>query len=423
MKTNRLFGLFTGLLFSLVALAQPKPGDVFREYVWVTPRPGAAEDFLRVTDDGRYVDLTNKERDFFPEGFVQDGWLTFSPQVDLKHAIRAEIQIEKVLCHDGSKGLAIKLNDSDWKTFPEGDSIPYPQWEYLHHFYPIVPIDVSDLQEGTRNRFRFKIDQFQRFGMPQNLIYGVILRVYYDAAKPHTEARLSSPANGSIAGEIVDLAIRSDRMQDITRVDYLAYYEDVNYEGDGIYTQWHYNYYRGNLIHNIATATQNPFPAVWNTEWIPDQPVGIKIAARITDKNGLIYFTQAIEDVTISRDYHVRLYKPYNCPKRWATREGEFVTAFDLGMNPEKVQKFQLVFTSWSPGYMNGIFLNDYNVFVNEGCNYCYHFSRITINEGYKLGWNNSIKTGKTPLKFGSMVHGTEIQYPGIQVLVRYNAD
>jgi len=408
---------------SVLGFSQPKPGDVFREYTWVTPKPGADEDFLRVIGDGNYAEPTNKTRQLFPEGYIQDGWIELPFDIDLNDAIKAEVQIEKVLCHDDSKGLAIRVNDIDWKSFPESDNIPYPQWEYLHHFYPIVKLELSELSQGKGNRFRFTIEQHQRWDMPQNLIYGVIFRVYYDPSTIQPKAVVASVRNGDRCGEQVPLAIQSNQLDEITRVDYLGHYEDVNYEGDGIYIQWHYNYYRGNLIHNLATSTEKPFNATWNTEWVPDQPNGFSLAARITYNNGLIYFTQPIKDLALDRAYHVRLYIPHNYPRRWVTREGEFITAFDLGMNPERVEKFQLAFTSWSPGYLNGIYVNDYNVIVNEGCYYCYYFSRITINEGYKLNWSNSIKTGKTPLKLGNMVHGTEIQYPGIQVLVRYRLE
>jgi hypothetical protein len=33
----------------------------------------------------------------------------------------------------------------------------------------------------------------------------------------------------------------------------------------------------------------------------------------------------------------------------------------------------------------------------------------------------NILKTGKTPLYHGKMVHGVEIQWPGIMVLIKYD--
>jgi hypothetical protein len=35
----------------------------------------------------------------------------------------------------------------------------------------------------------------------------------------------------------------------------------------------------------------------------------------------------------------------------------------------------------------------------------------------------NGLKTGKTPFYHGKMQHGTEIQYPGFMVLVKYKKE
>ncbi len=61
----------------------------------------------------------------------------FSP--DFKKWCRdTEIVIEKILCHDGTRGLAVQVNGNDWLSAPEAKTIPYPQWRYQHHFYPEI---------------------------------------------------------------------------------------------------------------------------------------------------------------------------------------------------------------------------------------------------------------------------------------------
>ena len=88
---HHLRGIIVTLLIvghGATAHAQPKGGDVFREYRW-TNTGGDAGGSLRVGGrvgyDGNPVTLPQK--------------------FDLKDAIRAEVVIEKLLCHAGTRGL------------------------------------------------------------------------------------------------------------------------------------------------------------------------------------------------------------------------------------------------------------------------------------------------------------------------------
>ena len=73
----------------------PQPGDVFREYVW-TNQGGDAGGALRV---GGRLDYG-------------EGPIPLPHALDLDHAVRAEIVLEKLLCHDGTRGLAISVNSN-----------------------------------------------------------------------------------------------------------------------------------------------------------------------------------------------------------------------------------------------------------------------------------------------------------------------
>ena len=81
----------------------------------------------------------------------------------------------------------------------------------------------------------------------------------------------------------------------------------------------------------------------------------------------------------------------------------------------------QLVWCSWSPGYMNGVIINDQRVFEQEGPRYAYHVHRVPVDDlsVFKPG-ENSLKTGKTPKINGKMVHGMEVNWPGVMVLIQY---
>jgi hypothetical protein len=404
------------------SLAQPKPTDVFREYSWTVPPPTkqGQEPYLRVNGDGYYEDQTRKGQSLFPDGYINDGWIILPQNIDLKDAIKAEIVVEKMLCHDGSTGLAVKFNEGNFLEFPEAKGIPEPQAEYLHHIYPIKEIPLSDLKTGEKaNKFRFTINPKQRWGMPQNMVYGMIVRVYYKASKPHADATISSIKNGDILGEKVDLKIQSKGA--VSKVEYIGMYEDLNLEGDGIYEQWHHKYFKGELTGNIGNSKDGNI--TWNTEWLPDQTKPMQIAARVTDENGVIYMTKAVENLTLKRPYKVELCKPYDMPRRWATREREFSSAFDIKGNPNNAEKFRIVATTWSPGYMNGLYVNNWLLMDRESCKYCFHIIDKVIEHPEWLQNMNEIKTGHTPLVKGKMTHGTEIQYPGFMVLVKYKPE
>jgi hypothetical protein len=412
--------IFVFSSYALFIFAQVHPGDIFKEYYWAVTNNDGNEPFLRVCGDGYYEDQTRKGEGLFKAGFVQDGWFTLQEDIDLDGAVKAEVIVEKMLCHDGTTGLSVKFNDYEWLKVPEAAMIPYPQEEYLHHYNGIISIPLKHLKKGkATNKFRFTIGDKQRWGMPQIMVYGMVVRVYYGKNKKPFEANITSIKHGDVLGEKVQLDIKSNQL--FTNVDYLGYYEDINLEGDGVYTQWHHKYNSGKLAGIIGSSVNGKL--VWNTEWLPDQPAPMKIAARVTDKDGLIYFTPAIENLTLSRPYKVELCKPYDIPRRWATRERIFQSAFDVKGNVLKAEKFRIVATTWSPGYLNGVYLNDFLLMDREGCKYCYHVIDKVIDHPEFLQNMNALKTGHTPLVRGKMTHGTEIQYPGFMVLVKYKSN
>ncbi len=387
--------------------AQPLPGDVFREYYWFNQN-GDAGQALRVGGKLDYGESNIKQR--------QD--------IDLEYAVKAEVIIEKILCHDGTRGLSISINDNEWMEIAEADSIPYPQWEYQHHTYPVTEIPLSWLKHGTGNVFKMKVSTTHTWGWPQNLINGVHFRIYYDASvKPHPGGETSVTQSGDNGDSIVTLqadVISPDST--IKQVDFIGLYEDVNFEGDGIYYQWHYHYYHGKIRNHIGTATGAPLQVNWDTTWIPDQHTPIKIAARIIDESGMIYMTDTDTRFDLNRStVSVELCKPFNISRQWVTRKFGKQETFTISGDVSKATAAQLVWSSWSPGYMNGISINGTKVFDKEGPHYQYYAHRVTIDStGFFKQGNNILKTGQTPTQNGKTVHGMEVNWPGIMVLVSY---
>ena len=397
--------------------ASPGPGDVFREYRW----------YHETGDAGQALRVGGKQGQYHSDRGSAHGYVNAAIELphefDLKFAVRAEVVIEKILCHDGTRGLAIRVNDHDWIEVPECESIPEPQWDYQHHTYAVVPIPLTQFKRGMGNTFQMKVAAEHPWHWPQNLINGVHFRVYYDAErKAHPTGRIVSVEAAGPPNETVTMQVEAHSPNGrICQVDYIGHYQDVSFEGDGQYTQWHYHFFHGTLLNHIGSVSEAPWQVVWSTKWVPDQEQPVKVAARITDETGMIYMTSA-RDVTLNRPgVSVELCRPYDVPKKWVTRSGEHAERFDLTGDPQKATALQLVWSSWSPGYMNGIYINDVKVFDGEGPKYKYFAHRVTLDDVSVLRHEtNTLKTGKTPLHDGKMVHGMEVNWPGIMVLVRY---
>lgn len=398
------------LLFPSSLLPQPKPGDIFREYVWTTPDKPGNQKFLRVGGKLDYRMAPGNIKDIRLTG----GNIPLDADIDLRNAVRAEIMVEKVLCHTGTRNLRISVNDNEELVFPESDSIPEPQELYTHQFYPSVNLPLDHLRPGPNNHFSLQVDT--TISWPQNLIYGVIVRIYYEVPSLKKDySVIHSQKNENI----LQLKLEG-YVNEIKSVDYIACYEGPDLDGNGIYTDWHYHFHRGRILNHSGSAYEKPFYLDWNVSWIPDQKKPVLLSARINFNNGLILMVPETRCRLTRNTYKVELCKPSGVEQKWLTRLGEKQEKFSIITDVKKITEARMVFTSWSPGYFNGININDFLVFIKEGEHYDFMQHNIPIQDLYVFNNGiNILKTGKTPKYDGAMVHGVEIMWPGIMILVK----
>jgi hypothetical protein len=233
-STFNLISFLFFLCFQIVSHAQPKPGDIFHDYIWKTPE-NARQNFLRVIGDGDYREPVNFT-EVYPKECIENGWIKFENNVDLAKAVRAELQVEFLLSHDETTGFAAKVNDNNWHYFKMPDAVSEPKANYLQHNYPLISIPLEEIKKGTENKIRFRVDSIQRFGMPQHILYGFRLRIYYDETKKHARAKIKGIEDGQILQENHKLELTSIN-GNIKSANYVALCRDVNFEGDGIYRQ------------------------------------------------------------------------------------------------------------------------------------------------------------------------------------------
>lgn len=392
------------ILFLALALhAAPRPGDLFREYSWVPA--------------GNYHVLNLRQ---LP--------LELTQAIDLDEAIAAEIALEIGNAHLGYEAMALQVNEGAWHPIPFPELTPRDPSPslYFNQWFPHVPIPLSELRAGAGNRLLFRIGpEVFAGGNPHPAhtpVYGFTLRVYYHALrKPHTAGVVRSPRANTTVGTLVPLDVSTNGP--VAQVDYVGLYEDVNYEGDGVYRQWHQSLSRGEISHHIGSARQS---FVWDTSWLPDQSEPLSLAARLTGPDGLIYLTPAVTHVRLQRPFQVELLKPYGVPRNFtACQYGIYVDpgpkfeGLDLHGDPARIVDAQLIVPCWNCPSTRGFTLNgrvlDLPPFPGKPGSF--HFAIVPLRPLTALRrGDNRLGTIPGP---GRM---SDIALPGVAILVRYAA-
>ena len=418
MKIPIIYALYLAILVNCSSLyAEPLPGDIFREYTWISWNGvwGVLDPTFFSTPD-----VTGS--------FAID---------DLQDAVRAEAYLE-LWNASGGTGLSkqLHLNGGDWIQIPEPDAIPgdagHPRSPalpecYTYFAHPSVAVPLEQLVEG-RNTFGFAVGQLTDCGTTADSfwgLYSVTLRVYYATSKPHATGRIISPVDGRAVGDFARLkAAVSSPNSSIQQVDFIGYYEDFDYEGNGIYRQWHYNHQFGKIKRHLGTAKQAPYSVVWNTEWVPDQEEPMQIMAWITDAEGLCYATPAVGGIALHRpDRSVKLYKPYDVPAWWLISDHEAVhnrresSKVFVPHDLRRAKAAHMALSTWNGFQADAIGVNDSMAVKRVGIRYDeYSNDEVPVPLAYIRPGTNTLYT----LTFVEREGGVRVFWPGIALKVQY---
>ncbi|HHW11277.1 MAG TPA: hypothetical protein GXX29_15080 [Firmicutes bacterium] len=127
------------------AMAEPQPGEIFREYSWAGPYVNASR-WQRVTDPqarhpGAAKHLPNPVNTICLD--------------DLELATKAELYLEQWGGHAGTTAKRLRLNGNDWIDLPESPYLgPAAPESYQYMRFRTLPIPLSQLREGD-NTFEF----------------------------------------------------------------------------------------------------------------------------------------------------------------------------------------------------------------------------------------------------------------------------
>jgi hypothetical protein len=277
---------------------------------------------------------------------------------------------------------------------------------------------VAQLKQGM-NDFRFTAGPQACYSFDWGFywVYAFTVRLYYGGSMPHPEGRITSPADGDLIGDfprIVATAHRAD--VPISRVDFLGEYEDFNWEGDGVFRQWHYVLERGILSRHIGTAMQPPWTAAWDTSWLPDQQQPVRLAARITDAHGWSYMTPAVTVRMQRAGRSVKMFKASDVPEKFASRVGarkECKIMVEGSLAGARAMR--LLLSTWSAAHDGEITLNKTKLADRVGYVHNYSFDSIPLARGV-------VKEGENVFSIFSNTkeHAAEVNWPGPVLLVEY---
>jgi hypothetical protein len=418
-----------------VKFTNPPPGSVYKEFVMVLN----GDDRYTVVDPN--LDLVR-----YPQAASQ----VPPPKIpitidDLSGSVRAEALICFWGGHVSTYGDAIQFNDNAWIPLPVMDTsngIPsgHMGYNYLQEENIVVNIPLAHLHtgsnffQGTNAGQKSAADGGYGFGWGQWAWYGMVVRVYYDStSKAHAAGYISSPSTNGNLGENPTVAATITSGSP-AKVEFFAYYDGYDTDGDGIYKEYHHDYnfdkYQATLMtHNhVGTTTSSPWSVTWNTTWVPDQDAGIiKMMARIQSSDGTWYVTPEVTNLSLMRTgKSVKLYKSYDVPERcWAkgdVGQQDLHVNIPASDNLANISAAQYYIRTWNginsevdSGSTDTRRVNSYGESA-YGADHNYSFDTRSLPTWVPVSGANDfffdITTEKT--------HGVEILWPGPALSVAY---
>ncbi len=404
------------LVISLPAFAQPTPGDVFKEFTFVPTRghhfseldPNCPRDFSK----------THTKNQTKPRMVPKELML------DLKGATKAEMSVEYWGGHSGTSEQKFKANGNNWIYITQPQNTPTTPNCYYRTLLGnnSVEIPLEQLKDG-KNIFQFAAGPqiCWNFNFGFYWIYSFTVRVYYDTSRPHPAGNIISPVSGSAIGDSPLIATEtSSGNSKVKQVDFIGLYEDFDWEGNGLYNQWHW-YTRNGVMHkHIGTDPDAPYSVNWDNSWLSEQSGPVKIAAKITDENGISFITEPVEVSLLRKNRRVKMYKPFDVPEALGVRikrtKGCKIDVETL----EKAKSAKMVLSTWSAATddnsVHKIMINGRDLADNFGKFHDYSFDILDVPL-------ELLKEGTNEIAIYSEFegHGLEINWPGPVLFVEYD--
>lgn len=393
----------------------PDTGIIYKEFSYV-PKNGKE---YRVTDPDAYYSCSdpNGVKRGCPADFLPNPILNITG-VDLTEAKSATAILDFWGGHENTRDKKFNFNGNSWI-----DIVDIPGKEYMQQATHEVPIPLNYLVSG-KNSYTGTCGN-NNWGWGQWGWFGTMIRVYYDENKAHPKGHITSPVSGAILNDNPTINIQIDE-GNVDRVDVIAYYEGYDTDGDNVYKEWNYDYqnidgYNTPMeIHNhVGTDTSAPFSVIWDTSWVPNQePMSIKLKARIRDTSGVWYETPEVTGLTLQRPYSVNLYKPIDVPSAYCPRVGNTKSSSVNIQSLNQATEAKMNIRTWN-GNINHqniqtVKVNNQQVATKFGKDHFYSYDLLNIPL-------NVLNTGSNTISFYSDTthHCIEVLWPGPAISVK----
>ncbi len=390
-------------------------GDIFRDYLWKGPFRNESK-YQRVTgptatDPGAKRFLPNPINNIVIE--------------DLEHAVKAEMIIETWGGHAGTTGKSVRLNDNEWLPVPESPVIGTTDPENYYQFrYPRISLPLEQLNEGD-NKLEFtttgQLPEGEPDWWPQWGVYSVVFRIYYDEEKSHVAGELSHNSKDNVITDGHTFAVKIDTdAQEVERVDYVGYYYDYDYNGDGIYEGWQCTYNYGEIKNHIGFSNSAPFDVTWDSDWVPDQKDPMTVTAIITNAQGISYVTAPWSGIQLERDKKtVVMYNCSDIPEKYGVNaEKSNMVRLDIPDELDKAEEARMTVITWNGAGTAAFELNRHPIASTLGKDHDYAIDELLVPLEYIQKGTNYIITRAVP--YNPNPHGVEIMWPGAALKVRY---
>jgi hypothetical protein len=400
----RIVGTMAALLTPFPGLAEPRGGDLFREYTYgnrfsevdpATKRDNLKER-VKVARSERFLDI--------PEAAAAE---------------RAEVVVAYWGGHTGTGSQSFQINGGPWIDLPQPQGTPTPpQCYYRTLLRATVEIPATQLKAGL-NSFRFRAGPqvCHNFDWGFYWVYSFTVRLYFKPPAHHPAGEIVSHTDGGRISDFPEFTVAARSPESpIQRVDVIANYQDYNWEGDGVFRQWHYILQRGQMAKHVGSASSPPYLVRWDTRWTPDQSEPVEVAARITDIHGLIYQTPSVRLKLVRQGRSVRLYRASEVPEIFGVRIGRRMSCkIPVGDDLSTMRSARLVLFTWSAAHAEEIGLNDRKLVDRIGVVHNYSFDSLPVpNSLIKRGDNSFYLTSTTK------EHAAEINWPGPALLIEF---
>ncbi|MEM7166617.1 MAG: Ig-like domain-containing protein [Planctomycetota bacterium] len=420
-------------------LRAPQPGEIYKEYTYIIPNSGfGTNNHWRVTDPNATAQGSpgNNPGTYLPNQIMPNAPASMS--LDLAGATKAEALLDLWGGHVGTIGKRFRIINVNggsqtfrpWINIPELGTAGNGQFGpecYTQQLNPVINVPLSYLSGNIRFQGTSGGQTCNNFNWGQWGWYTFTLRIYYGASKPHPTGSISSHSNG---GQIFENAtVTASTNGSVSRVEFFAYYDGYDTDGDGIYTQYHESYHRdrfdGSLItrNHVGTDTTAPYAVTFNTNFVPNQN-NMRLIARIRGTNGVWYVTNAVTGLSMARSGTVRIYKPQLVPNNFWVRAGQTKTCrWNITQNLSGATSATMLITTWNgiDGQSEGnatytrINGNGSTALNSYGKDHFYAYDEVPIPLSFL---NNGFNTFLT--HSSSIHHGREIMWPGPALIVRY---